>query len=312
MTHIVSLIPSATEIVCALGFGGDLVGRSHECDYPSSVLDLPALTEPKFDVHGTSREIDARVKDVLGLQKQAHEALSVYRVDEARLNQLAPDIIVTQAQCEVCAVSLSEVERVARECLDTPAQIVSLEPMQLADVFADILRVAEALGAPERGAALTLELQTRIDDIARRAAELPKPTVACVEWIDPLMAGGNWVPELVELAGGIALFGKAGEHSPWLFWDDLWAADPDVIVVMPCGFDIERSRQEMPALAGQPGWKTLRAIREEQVYLTDGNQYFNRPGPRLVESLEILAEILHPDAFHFGHEGTGWIRYVIK
>ena len=303
MTNIVSLIPSATEIVCALGFEGDLVGRSHECDYPSSVLDLPALTEPKFDVQGSSREIDARVKHVL------RDALSVYRVDEARLNQLAPDIIVTQAQCEVCAVSLSEVERVARECLDTPAQIVSLEPMQLADVFADILRVAEALGAPERGAALTLELQTRIDDIAGRAADLPKRTVACVEWIDPLMAGGNWVPELVELAGGIALFGKAGEHSPWLFWDDLWAADPDVIVVMPCGFDIERSQQEMPALTAQPGWKTLRAIREGQVYLTDGNQYFNRPGPRLVDSLEILAEILHPDAFHFGHEGTGWVRY---
>lgn len=302
--RIVSLIPSATEIVCALGLQADLVGRSHECDYPASVLELPALTEPKFDVNGSSREIDERVKNVL------RDALAVYRVDEARLNDLKPDIIVTQAQCEVCAVSLSEVERVARECLDTEARIVSLEPMQIADLFSDIQRVADACGVPERGVTLIAELQRRMDVITAQTADLTtKPTVACVEWIDPLMAGGNWVPELVQMAGGVELFGKAGQHSPWLHWDDLWASDPDVIVVLPCGFDIERARQEMPALTKQPGWKTLRAIRQGQVYLTDGNQYFNRPGPRLVESLEILAEILHPDMFQFGHEGTGWVRY---
>ena len=306
MTRIVSLIPSATEIVAALGFEDQLVGRSHECDFPPSVRDLPALTEPKFDLNGNSRQIDERVKTVL------KDALSVYRVDEAKLNDLKPDIIVTQAQCEVCAVSLTEVERVARECLDTPAQIVSLEPMQLSDLFADIDRVAEALQVPERGLELNFKLRERMDEIAQRAADLPvKPTVACIEWIDPIMAGGNWMPELVEMAGGIELFGKAGKHSPWLEWDDLWAADPDVIVVLPCGFDIERARQEMPALTQQPGWKTLRAIRNGQVYLTDGNQYFNRPGPRLVESLEILAEIIHPEAFHFGHEMTGWMRYAI-
>ena len=304
MTRIVSLIPSATEIVAALGFESDLVGRSHECDYPPEVTALPPLTAPKFDVYGTSREIDDRVKMVL------QNAISVYLVDEKKLDELKPDIIVTQAQCEVCAVSLSEVERVVRVCLSSSAQFVSLEPNQVADVLADILRVAEVLHAPERGAELTLKLQLRMDDIAKRSADLTtRPTVACIEWIDPLMAGGNWVPELVEMAGGIALFGKAGAHSPWLDWDDLWAADPDVIVVLPCGFDIERSRQEMPALTSKPGWKSLRAIREGRVYLTDGNQYFNRPGPRLVESLEILAEILHPEAFHFGHEGRGWEKY---
>lgn len=304
MTRIVSLIPSATEIICALGFEEALVGRSHECDYPASVLALLPLTAPKFDVRGTSREIDDRVKDVL------QNAISVYKVDETLLDQLAPDFIVTQAQCEVCAVSLTEVERVARECLSSPANIISLEPMCLADLFSDIQRVAEALGVPERGTEVVLKLQTRIDDIAQRSAEIAhKPTVACIEWIDPLMAGGNWVPELVELAGGKELFGKAGAHSPWIDWGDVWAADPDKIIVLPCGFDIERSVQEMAALVKQPGWKTLRAIREGQVYITDGNQYFNRPGPRLVESLEILAEILHPDAFHFGHEGTGWVKF---
>ena len=303
MTRIVSLIPSATEIVAALGFEAELVGRSHECDFPPSVHHLPPLTEPKFDLNGNSRQIDECVKNVL------KDALSVYRVDEAKLNDLKPDIIVTQAQCEVCAVSLNEVERVARECLDTPAQIVSLEPMQLSDIFADIGRVAEALHVPERGVELVLKLRERMDDIARRTADLSvKPTVACIEWIDPIMAGGNWLPELVERAGGTNLFGKAGKHSPWLEWDDLWAADPDVIVVLPCGFDIERARQEMPALTQRPGWKTLRAIRNGQVYLTDGNQYFNRPGPRLVESLEILAEIIHPEAFHFAHEGIGWTK----
>ncbi len=304
MSRIVSLIPSATEIVCALGFEAELVGRSHECDYPASVEALPALTEPKFDVRGTSREIDDRVKDVL------QNALSVYRVDETRLNQLQPDFIVTQAQCEVCAVSLSEVERITRECLSTPAEIVSLEPMRLADVFSDIERVAAAFGVPERGAEVTQRLQTRMDEIAARAAELTTtPTVIGVEWIDPLMAGGNWMPELIEMAGGRELFGRAGAHSPWIEWGDLWAADPDVIVVLPCGFGIERTLEELPALTRQPGWKTLRAIREGRVYVTDGNQYFNRPGPRLVESLEILAEILHPEAFHFGHEGTGWVKY---
>jgi iron complex transport system substrate-binding protein len=259
MSRIVSLIPSATEIVCALGFESELVGRSHECDYPPSVRDLPALTEPKFDVSGSSKQIDERVKNVL------RDALSVYRVDEKKLNELKPDIIVTQAQCEVCAVSLNEVERVTRECLDTPARIVSLEPMQIADVFADVLRVAAALGAPERGAALVLELQARMDDIAKRAAALTvKPTVACVEWIDPLMAGGNWVPELAEMAGGIELFSKAGVHSPWMHWDELWAADPDVIVVLPCGFGIERpgnARPDAPARlenpARHPQWAGL-------------------------------------------------------
>src|SRR5262249_27302800 len=159
------------------------------------------------------------------------------------------------------------VERVCREYLDTPAQIVSLEPMKVSDVWSDIQRVADALGVPERGLELTFKLRERMDDIARRAADLTiKPTVACIEWIDPIMAGGNWVPELVEMAGGIELFGKAGKHSPWLEWDDLWAADPDLIIILPCGFDIERSRAEMPALTRLPGWKSLRAIRSGRVY----------------------------------------------
>ncbi len=298
--RIASLLPSSTEIVCALGFQESLVARSHECDFPPAVKQLPAVTAPKFNPDGRSYQINERVKAIL------QEATSVYRIDADQLKALAPDVIVTQAQCEVCAVSLAEVERVACEWLDMPAQIVALEPNALADVFQDIQRVAEALNVPERGHALVAALRQRMADIADQASALPKPTVATIEWIDPLMAAGNWMPELVELAGGRNLLGRAGEHSPWLTWDELAAADPDVIVILPCGYDIPTTERELPALTQHPRWQTLRAVRAGRVYLTDGNQYFNRPGPRLVESLEILAEILHPRRFNFGHQGSGW------
>jgi iron complex transport system substrate-binding protein len=235
------------------------------------------------------------------------ESISVYKLDAELLRELAPDVIITQTQCEVCAVSFKDVERVCDEWLETPAEIVSLEPNFLGDVLADIQRVASALHVPERGTKYVAGMRARMDAIAAKTQPLrEKPTVACVEWIDPLMAAGNWMPELVEMAGGINLFGEAGKHSPWMTWDDLKAADPDVIVVLPCGYDMTKTLSELPALTSRPDWSSLRAVQENQVYVTDGNQYFNRPGPRLAESLEILAEILHPTLFHFGHQGTGW------
>ncbi len=303
MPRVVSLIASATEIVCALGCEGMLVGRSHECDFPPSVRRLPACTAPKFNIEGSSREIDRDVKALL------RDALSVYRVEADRLAELEPDVIVTQAQCEVCAVSLRDVERAVCSWLRACPTLVSLVPNALADVWDDIDRVARALGVPDRGEEVVATLKARVGAIADKAKVLPgRPTVACIEWIDPLMAAGNWVPELVERAGGVNLFGAAGRHAPWMTFAELVAADPDVIVVLPCGFDIDRSRRELPPLTGKPEWPGLRAVREGRVFLADGNQFFNRPGPRLVESLEILAELLHPEAFHFGHEGTGWQR----
>ncbi len=301
--RIVSLLPSSTEIVCALGFADALVGRSHECDYPAGVENLPPLTAPKFNPDGRSYEIDQRVKAVL------QESLAVYRVDANLLKTLQPNIIVTQSQCDVCAVNFDEVQRVCEQYLDTDAHIIALEPNSLADVFADIQRVADALGVTERGRQLINELQRRMEAIAAKAQTLPKPRVATIEWIDPLMAAGNWVPTLVEMAGGENLFGTAGEHSPWMAWDAIVAADPDVLVVMPCGFDIDRSCMEMDVLTARPEWQSLKAVQSGRVYITDGNQYFNRPGPRLVESLEILAEILHPEHFHFGHKGIGWVTF---
>ncbi len=299
--RIVSLIASATEIVCALGYEDQLVGRSHECDYPPSVARLPVCTEPKFNTLGTSYEIDQRVKNILA------DALSVYRVHADKLKELQPDVIVTQSHCEVCAVSLRDVEQALCSWIDSRPQLVSLEPHALSDVWGDIRRVAEALGNSERGDELVGRLKRRISAILEKARGLPqRPTVACIEWIDPLMAAGNWMPELVAIAGGVNLFGSAGKHSPWMTWEQLRQEDPEVIVVLPCGFDIRRSREEMPALTEKPDWTDLQAVRGRRLCLTDGNQFFNRPGPRLAESLEILAEILHPAVFHFGHEGTGW------
>ena len=302
-SRVISLIASATEIVCALGFEPQMVGRSHECYFPATVKRLPVCTSPKFEVEGLSYEIDQRVKAIL------QEALSVYRVNADLLERLRPTHIITQSQCEVCAVSLKDVEQAVCQFTGSRPVIVSLEPNALADVWSDIRRVAEALNAPERGEELVAILRRRMDEIATKArTEASRPTVACVEWIDPLMAAGNWMPELVEMAGGVNLFGETGKHSPWMSWEELFEADPDLIFISPCGFDITRTMEETDLLTGKPGWKDLIAVKGARVFVADGNQYFNRPGPRLVESLEILAELLHPELFHFGHEDKGWVR----
>lgn len=287
-------------MVCSLGLEEFLVGRSHECDYPPSVRQLPVCTEPKFHTNMASVEIDRQVKELL------EQTLSVYRVDTQRLRELQPTHILTQTQCEVCAVSLKDVEEAVRAFVDSRPQIVSLQPNALDDVWTDIQRVADTLGVPERGQQLVLEIKSRMAAIEQRAHGLPRPTVACIEWIDPLMTSGNWMPELVRMAGGYNLFGEAGSHAPWLGWDEVVTTDPEVLLILPCGFDLARVRQELPVLSPKPGWGNLSAVRKRNVYLLDGNQYFNRPGPRLAESLEILAEILHPERFHFGHAGTGW------
>ena len=301
MDRVVSLLPSSTEIVHALGLAGRLVGRSHECDHPPELSGLPVLTQPKLDPEAPSAEIDARVKQLVS------DGLSIYRVDAEKLRALAPTLILTQTQCEVCAASPRDLEAALESWVGQRPRVLSLEPNSLGDVWEDLLRVAEALGEPERGATLAAELAERIRAVAERSQRLrPQPRVACLEWLDPLMAAGNWVPDLVTLAGGSDPLGPRGVHSPWLELEALVAADPDVIVALPCGFDLERTRRELPVLEAQPEWQSLRAVREGRVYLTDGNQYFNRPGPRLVESLEILAQILHPEEFAPTHRGSGW------
>ena len=302
--RILSLIASATEIVAALGFEEQLVGRSHECDFPPGVERLPACSSSKVDAGATSRRIDGQVRSLVA------EALSVYRVDPVLLDRLAPTHIITQTQCEVCAVSLTDVERAVRELVQSRPHVVSLEPMDLGDVWRDIRTVATALGATDRGHRLVATLTARLDAIRTRTEALQKrPVIACIEWIDPLMHAENWMPELVRIAGGTIMIGESGRHSGYFSMDELVRHDPEVIAIMPCGFDIERSRKEMPPLATHPDWTRLSAVRTGRVYVTDGNQYFNRPGPRVVESAEILAELLHPGAFDFGHRGTGWLPW---
>jgi iron complex transport system substrate-binding protein len=300
--RVISLLPSATEIVAALGFTQNLVGRSHECDFPAGVERLPACSSTKVPAHGSSYEIDERVKEIVA------EGLSVYRVDVERLRELQPDLILTQTQCAVCAVTPRDLEDALCTWIGTPPALVSLEPNNLDDVWNDFRRVGEALGVSERADELIASLARRLVEIRDKASAIEtRPRVAAIEWLGPLMAGGNWMPELIEIAGGRSLFAQAGEHSSWLDWPSLIEADPEVILLLPCGFKIPQTIADLDLLTQHPAWPKLRAAQRGQVYLIDGHHFFNRPGPRLVESAEIVAEILHPDRFAFGHRGSGWI-----
>ncbi|GAB4217455.1 MAG: cobalamin-binding protein [Synechococcales cyanobacterium] len=302
LVRIVSLLPSATELVAALGLTDALVGCSHECDYPARVAALPVCTYPKFDPHGNSGEIHARVTTLL------QSALSVYSLHLETLIDLAPTHILTQAQCEVCAVSLGEVQLAAATQIPSQPQVISLQPNTLDDLWQDIRTTAQGLGVAEATVTdLLASLQGRVTFCQQQTATLThRPTVVCLEWTDPLMGAGNWVPELVTWAGGDPKLGTIGQHSAWLTWDQLIAVNPEVIVLMPCGFSLTQTAAAAVDLSRDPHWATLRAVQSQRVYLVDGNQYFNRPGPRLVDSLEILAEILHPQRFRFGYEGEGW------
>jgi iron complex transport system substrate-binding protein len=290
--RIASLLPSATEIVCALGLGDRIVGVSHECDYPPEIVGRTVLTEPKLDPRGTSSEIDAAVRRLV------RDGLTVYRIKEEELRAAKPDLIVTQEQCEVCAVSYSDVVKAAREWLGHPVEIVSLKPDTLDDVFGDFERVAKAAGVDETGRVLVERGRERIERL-RRGARLvrSRPRVACLEWLDPLMAAGNWIPEMIDLAGGASDLAPGGQHSPTLNWQQLVDYAPDVVILMPCGFKLEQTRRELPRLLARDEWRALPAVRNGRVYSVDGNAYLNRPGPRIVDSAELLAGLIQPGHF---------------
>jgi iron complex transport system substrate-binding protein len=299
MYRIVSLLPSATEIVHCLGLGQYLVGRSHECDFPIGVEALPVCTAPKFCPAGNSQTIHDRVTQLL------QTALSVYEVKTATLAELRPTHVITQSQCEVCAVSLADVQEAVSQLTHGPVEIISLQPNYLHEVWQDIERVGHALQVDP--VPVVAQLKQRVRQCPSNCG-VDRPRVACIEWIDPPMSAGNWIPELVEMAGGHNLFGEAGKHSPWLQWSDLEKADPDLLIFMPCGFDMPKTSIEVEQALKQHHWQSLRAVRTGNVFITDGNSFFNRPGPRLVESLEILAEIIRPD-YPKKHWGTGWQRF---
>jgi iron complex transport system substrate-binding protein len=281
--RIASLLASGTELCCALGAGDELVGRSHECDHPPWVRRLPVLSRPTFPVDGSSAEIDRLVRERL----RAGQPL--YQVDDQALAALAPDVIITQTHCRVCAVG--------PEAVAGQETAVLLHDGTIDGVLRGFLEVATIIGRRAAGEALVAGCRARLARWREATAALPRRRVVCLEWIAPPFAMGNWGPELVSAAGGEDALGTPGAHSTAISWDAVRAADPEVLVVAPCGFDVERTLREMPLLEAQAGWGELRAVRQGQVHVADGNLYFNRSSPTLFETVDLLAEILHPGPF---------------
>ncbi len=284
--RIVSLVPNGTEILFALGAGDQVVGVSHECDYPAEARRRPVLTGSALRSGMSAAEVDAAVSAQVGGGE------SLYTLDEARIAELAPDVIVTQQLCPVCAVSTAQVDGAVRPLPRCP-EVVSLDPKTLGDVLADIRRVGELTSRAEEAAALVAELERRLEAVRAAAANKVRPRVLALEWLDPPFAGGHWVPEMIEIAGGTDVVGQPGGHSARLTWEQLAELDPDVIVAMPCGFDETGAREQIAAMADRPEWRSLRAVREGRVHPVDANGCFSRPGPRLLDGIERLAEILH-------------------
>jgi len=290
--RIVSLLPAATEICFALGLGDDVVGVSPECDFPSAVREKPVVSHALLQYDGMTSGETSRV---VGDRIESGEAL--YQVDESALRSAGPDLILTQGLCDVCAPTLGDVEDVARRLPGTPA-IESLDPHGLEGMLEDILRVGRACGIEGRAVEVVAALRERIDRVAERAStSLVRPKTVCLEWLDPLFLGGHWVPEMVGLAGGIDVLGRAGEKSRRVERHEVVMASPGVAVLMPCGFDLDRTRKEAPVVTGTRWWADVPAARAHRTWIVDGSSYFNRPGPRLVDGLEILAHIVQPDLF---------------
>ncbi len=302
--RIASLLPGLTELVHKLGSGNNLVGRSHECDFPHQVKDLPVLTEPKYS-HSeelSSSQIHLSVSDLL------KHGLSVYKVFEERLQECKPDVVLTQDHCEVCAVSMKDLDNAIQKFLGKKVKITSVEPSSLDEVLDSFITIAEAINKKESGKHLVDSIKAGFNEISQAVKNQKKPDVVSIEWLDPLMTGGNWMPELVEIAGGNNLLSEPGKHSPWIEWEKIKKADPDILLILPCGFTISKTLTELNTLIDLDGWGDLKAVRNDNVYLLDGNHYFNRPGPRIIDSAEILAEILHPSIFKNKYQNKGWVR----
>jgi iron complex transport system substrate-binding protein len=300
--RIVSLLASGTELVCALGAGDWLVGRSHECDHPSWVTRLPAVSRPTFDITGSSRDIDEQVR------RRLRAGLPLFEVNEDAIQALAPDVLITQTHCEVCAVSPADLAPDPRSS-HPRKQVVALRAGSLEDILEGFLAVANVLDRAAAGDSLVAGIRSRLVALREATHTLTAPSVVCLEWIDPPFPMGNWGPALVELAGGANVLGTPGAHSTAIPWDDVCAADPDVLVVAPCGFGLDRTIGEMPVLAERPGWRGLRAVRTGRVFVADGNLYFNRSGPSVFDTAGMLAEMLHPDRFPPRHEGSAWRKW---
>jgi len=288
--RIVSLLPSATETLYALGVAERVVGVTHECDFPPDAKRKPQLTASALPAASSSTEIDRHVR------KSLHEGSSLYSLDSDLLDRLAPGLIVTQELCKVCAVSYEIVARAAKRLRGDP-RIVSLEPSSLEDVYANVALLGELSGSRERADELVAGFRERAAALARSVAGLPRPRTLVLEWSDPPMSGGHWTPGLVELAGGEPILAHPGGNSQVLEWDAILAADPDVVIVAPCGYDLPHALEAVREIAGNRAWIALRAVREGRAFALDGNAYVNRPGPRLIDTAELLAAAMHGDSY---------------
>ena len=301
--RIASLLSSATEIVYALGLGDRLVAVSHECDYPPEIDDKPRITRPRFLQEGmTSQQIDE------ALRRAMHEHGSAYVVDDTGLRAANPDVVLTQAVCEVCAVSTSVAEN-AIGALSRRPELISLDAHGIEDIFGSILAVGGALGVQRCASDLVARLRRRVADVVESVCGAERPTVLAVEWLDPLFVPGHWVPEMFDLAGGRLLSGTAGDRSRQLAWEDVKGLNPDVLIVMPCGFDLEAARAEADIHADRLRWLAPRAVESDNAFVVDGSAYFSRSGPRFVTGIEILAAVLHPDRFAAAEPDGGVARW---
>lgn len=293
--RIVSLLPAATEWVCALGATDQLVGRSHECDSPSEIQDRPVVTAPTFDAADDSAAIDDAV------QAQVQEGLSLYEVDLDRLRALNPDLVVTQDQCDVCAVNRSQLEDRLADWTGGAPSVFSMQPQTLKEVFDEALRLGRRLDRLDAAMEVLAEGEAQLKalrdciGVDRRTDPATLPSVACIEWLEPLMVAGHWMPDVVEMAGGRPVLSEAGTPTRQVEWTALRDADPDVIVCMPCGFTVEETRRDLHYLTNREGWEDLSAVQNDRVALLDGNAYYNRPGRRLYRAIAVLATVLYPN-----------------
>lgn len=294
--RVISLLAGATEIICALGAGDALVGRSHECDNPKWVQNLPACTRPTFDTQMSSREIDAEVR------RRLREKKPLYHVDRGLIASLKPDLLIAQAHCEVCAVTPGDVQRSG---CDLPASsILALSAGSLQGIFDDIAAVAKALALSDEGNALIARLKHRLRAVETGLANRRRPSVVVLEWTDPVYPMSNWGPELVEIAHGNLLLGKPNEHSRAIQWSDVRQADPEILIIAPCGYGLDRALAEIPIMESYPGWFDLRAVKDGKVFFADGNLYFNRSGITVVDTAELIADILHGTSFFKSPDGS--------
>jgi iron complex transport system substrate-binding protein len=297
--RIVSLVPSATELLFALGLGDEVTAVTHECDYPPPARELPKVTRDVIGPGLSSAQIDRAVRDL------TEQGQAIYELDEPLLERLQPDLIVTQELCTVCAVAYEDVTKVA-ERIESHPKVISLDPTTLGEVLGDVRTLAQAADAKDAGVDLVQDAASRIDRVRLAVRDAPPVSVAALEWLDPVFTAGHWTPQLIEYAGGVDVLGLAGEHSEQRSWEEVAAAKPDVVVVMPCGFDAERAAEEAYEYADE-----LDAIGARRVVAVDAAAYFSRPGPRLIDGLELMAHILHPDLIPAAPEGAEAVEIAL-